>query len=63
MLGRLLEWNVPITPTVVADHWAHDLGLPRAMEVTITTVDLSMYDGLLETREDMPLTDLGTVKK
>ena len=26
---------------------AHDLGLPRAMEVTITTVDLSMYDRLL----------------
>ena len=57
VLGRLLEWNVPITPTVVADHLAHDLGLPRAMEVTITTMDLSMYDGLLETREDMPLTD------
>src|SRR5271157_1429685 len=60
VLGRLLEWNVPITPTVVADHLAHDLGLPRAMEVTITTVDLSMYDGLLETREDMPLTDQPT---
>ena len=60
VLGRLLEWNVPITPTVVADHLAHDLGLPRAMEVTITTVDLSMYDRLLETREDMPLTDLPT---
>ena len=52
--------NVPITPTVVADHLAHDLGLPRAMEVMITTVDLSMYDRLLETREDMPLTDLPT---
>ena len=60
VLGRLLEWNVPITPTVVADHLAHDLGLPRAMEVMITTVDLSMYDGLLETREDMPLTDQPT---
>ncbi len=60
VLDRLLEWNVPITPTVVADHLAHDLGLPRAMEVTITTVDLSLYDGLLETREDMPLTDQPT---
>ena len=29
VLSRLLEWNVPITPTVVADHLAHDLGLPR----------------------------------
>jgi hypothetical protein len=57
VLGRLLEWNVPITPTAVADHLAHDLGLPRAMEVTITTVDLSLYDQLLETREEMPLTD------
>jgi hypothetical protein len=60
VLGRLLEWNVPITPTVVADHLAHDLGLPRAMEVTITTVDLSMYDQLLETREEMPLADQPT---
>jgi hypothetical protein len=60
VLGRLLEWNVPITPTVVADHLAHDLGLPRAMEVVITTLDLSMYDTLLETREDMPLTDQTT---
>jgi hypothetical protein len=57
VLGRLLEWNVPITPTVVADHLAHDLGLPRAMAVTIATVDLSLYDGLLESKEDMPLTD------
>ena len=57
VLGRLLEWNVPITPTVVADHLAHDLGLPRAMEVTITTVDLSMYDELLESKEDQPLAD------
>jgi hypothetical protein len=56
VLGRLLEWNVPITPTVVADHLAHDLGLPRAMEVMITTVDLSIYDELLESKEDMPLT-------
>jgi hypothetical protein len=60
VLGRLLEWNVPITPTVVADHLAHDLGLPRAMEVVITTVDLSMYDELLETKEDMPLADQST---
>ncbi len=60
VLGRLLEWNVPITPTVVADHLAHDLGLPRAMEVMITTVDLSIYDGLLETREELPLADLPT---
>ena len=51
VLDRLLEWNVPITPTVVADHLAHDLGLPRAMEVTITTVDLSMYDGLGDVRK------------
>lgn len=60
VLGQLLEWNVPITPTVVADHLAHDLGLPRAMGVTITAVDLSMYDELLETREDMPLTNQPT---
>src|SRR5580693_915754 len=60
VLGRLLEWNVPITPTIVADHLAHDLGLPRAMEVVITNVDLSMYDGLLETKEDMPLADQTT---
>ncbi|MGZ3336869.1 MAG: hypothetical protein ACXVBV_16200 [Isosphaeraceae bacterium] len=60
VLGRLLEWNVPITPTVVADHLAHDLGLPRAMAVTIATVDLSLYDGLLESKEDMPLTDQPT---
>ena len=60
VLGRLLEWNVPITPTVVADHLAHDLGLPRAMAVTITTVDLSMYDELLESKEDMPLADQST---
>ena len=60
VLGRLLEWNVPITPTVVADHLAHDLGLPRAMAVTITTVDLSLYDRLLESRKDMPLTDQST---
>ncbi len=60
VLARLLEWNVPITPTVVADRLAHDLGLPRAMEVMITTVDLSMYDELLESKEDMPLADQST---
>ena len=57
VLGRLLEWNVPITPTVVVEHLRHDLGLPRAMEVVVTTVDLSSYDLLLETREDFPLPD------
>ena len=57
ILGRLLEWNVPITPTVVEEHLRHDLGLPRAMEVVVTTVDLSIYDLLLETREDLPLPD------
>jgi hypothetical protein len=30
------------------------------MEVVITTVDLSMYDGILETWEDMPLVDQPT---
>ena len=55
ILGRLLDGNMPITPTVVAEHLGHDLGLPRAMEVVVTTVDLSMYDLLLETREDLPL--------
>jgi hypothetical protein len=60
VLGRLLEWNVPITPTVVADHLAHELGLPRATAVTIADVDLSLYDQLLESREDMPLADQST---
>jgi hypothetical protein len=60
VLARLLEWNVPITPTVVADHLAHDLDLPRATDVMITSVDLSFYDGLLETKEDLPLTDQPT---
>jgi hypothetical protein len=55
VLGRLLEWNVPITPTVVEEHLRHDLGLPRAMEVVVAQVDLSMYDLLLETKEDVPL--------
>jgi hypothetical protein len=60
VLGRLLEWGVPITPTVVAEQLRHDLGLPQAMEVVITTVDLSTYDLLLETREDFPLQDQPT---
>ena len=57
VLGRLLEWDVPITPTVVEEHLRHDQGLPRAMEVIITTVDLSAYDLLLETREDFSLSN------
>jgi hypothetical protein len=57
VLGRLLEWDVPITPTVVEEHLRHDQGLPRAMEVIITTVDLSAYDLLLETGEDFSLPD------
>lgn len=60
VLARLLEWNVPITPTVVREHLRHDLGLPQAMEVAITAVDLSDYDTLLETREDFPLPDQPT---
>jgi hypothetical protein len=60
VLGRLLEWNVPITPTVVEEHLRHDLGLPRAMEVVVTVVDLSSYGLLLETREDFPLQDQQT---
>jgi hypothetical protein len=55
VLGRLLEWGVPITPTVVEEHLRHDLGLPRAMDVFITPVDLSIYDHLLENEEDLPL--------
>ena len=57
VLGRLLEWNMPITPTVVEEHLRHDLGLPRAMEVIVSMVDLSTYDLFLETREDFPLPD------
>ena len=45
---------MPITPTVVREHLRHDLGLPRAMEVVVTAVDLSMYDLLLETKEELP---------
>lgn len=30
------------------------------MAVTITTVDLSMYDELLESKEDLPLADPST---
>ena len=63
VLGRLLEWGAPITPTVVLEHLRHDLGLPRAMEVVVTTVDLSTYDLLLETREDFPLPDHQTCMK
>jgi hypothetical protein len=55
VLGRLLEWNVPITPTAVEEHLRHDLGLPRAMEVVVAMVDLATYDRLLETQEDIPL--------
>jgi hypothetical protein len=54
VLDRLLAWGVPITPTVVEEHLRHDLGLPRAMEVVVTTVDLATYDLLLETKEDLP---------
>ena len=57
VLGRLLEWNVPITPTAVEEQLRHDLGLPRAMEVVVSMVDLSTYDLLLENREDFPLPD------
>ena len=57
VLGRLLEWGAPITPTVVVEQLRHDLGLPRAMEVVVTMVDLSTYDLLLETGEDFPLAD------
>jgi hypothetical protein len=57
VLDRLLEWKLPITPTIVEEHLRHDLGLPRAMEVVIAPVDLSSYDLLLETREDFPLSD------
>src|SRR4051812_6054119 len=57
VLGRLLEGDVPITPTVVEERLRYDLGLPRAMEVAISEVDLSAYDLLLETREDFPLPD------
>jgi hypothetical protein len=57
VLDRLLESKVPITPTVVEEQLHHDLGLPRAMEVIVTMVDLSSYDLLLETKEDFPLPD------
>jgi hypothetical protein len=60
VLGRLLEWDVPITPTVVEEHLRHDLGLPQAMEVVVSAVDLSTYDLLLETREDLQLPDQQT---
>ena len=54
VLGRLLEWAHPITPTVVVEQLRQDLGLPRAMEVVVTAVDLLTYDLLLETGEDFP---------
>jgi hypothetical protein len=57
VLGRLLEGNGPITPTIVEEHLRHDLGLPQAMEVIVTKVDLSAYDLLLETWEDVSLTN------
>ena len=57
VLGRLLERGVPITPTAVEEQLRHDLGLPRAMDVVIAPVDLSTYDVLLETEEDLPLTN------
>jgi hypothetical protein len=57
VLDRLLEGKVPITPTVVEEQLRHDLGLPRAMEVVVAPVDLSTYDLLLETWEDLPLAD------
>jgi hypothetical protein len=57
ILGRLLDGGGPITPTGVAEQLRRDLGLPQAMDVTITMVDLSMYDRLLETREAIPLAD------
>jgi hypothetical protein len=60
VLDRLLEGNVPITPTAVVEQLRHDLGLPRAMEVIITTVDLATYDLLLETREDLSLANQPT---
>jgi hypothetical protein len=55
VLGRLFEWGIPLTPTLVEEHLRHDLGLPRAMEVFIAPVDLSTYDLLLEMKEDIPL--------
>jgi Mu transposase, C-terminal domain len=57
VLDRLLESGAPITPSAVEDQLAHDLGLPRAMEVFVATVDLAMYDQLLETEETKPLED------
>jgi hypothetical protein len=60
VLSRLLEWDMPITPTVVEQQLRHNLGLPRAMEVVVSVVDLSTYDLLLETREDFQLPDQQT---
>jgi hypothetical protein len=55
VLGRLLERKAPITPTIVEEQLRHDLGLPTAMEVIVTMVDLSSYDLLLEAKEAFPL--------
>jgi hypothetical protein len=60
VLGRLLEWGVPLTPTVVEEHLRDDLGLPQAMAVTIPPVDLTTYDLLLENEEKLPLTSQPT---
>jgi hypothetical protein len=55
VLDQMLEWKVPITPTVVEEHLRQDLGLSRPMEVVIWPVDLSSYDLFLETMEDFTL--------
>lgn len=57
VLDRLLESGTPITPSAVEDQLAHDLGLPRAMEVFVATVDLAMYDQLLQNEEAEPFED------
>jgi hypothetical protein len=60
ILGDLLERGEPITPTVVADRLRHDRGLAPATEVIVTTVDLGMYDSLLEGEEGFTLASLQT---
>jgi hypothetical protein len=57
VLGRLLEQGVPITPTLVAERLHSELGLAPATAVLVTTVDLGMYDALLEGKEDLLLTN------
>jgi len=52
ILCDLLERGEPITPTVVADRLRQALGLAPATEVIVTTVDLGMYDSLLEGKEN-----------